>query len=87
MWNQCPYELTARFPVTERQVGKHRCTGEHLIAHSEGGTAKSTNIVAACLRCNQGRHKRKIVPVPEAFKKLVGRLMSNGKWHQTHLAC
>lgn len=57
------------------------CTAEHLKAKSEGGRDTSDNIVAACLVCNQRRHKRKAPPEPSRYKALVTQRMQRGKWH------
>ncbi|WP_082877700.1 HNH endonuclease [Methylomonas koyamae] len=62
-----------------------KCTGEHLQAHSEGGKADRTNIVAACAYCNRLRHQRKEPPTPECYKALVNRRLSQGKWHGLRL--
>lgn len=58
-----------------------KCTAEHLNAHQDGGTIAQSNIVAACWFCNQQRHRRKVAPVPEQFRKLVQQRMSKGRWH------
>ena len=57
------------------------CTAEHLKAKSEGGRDTSDNIVAACLVCNQRRHKRKTPPDPSRYKALVTQRLHKGKWH------
>lgn len=33
-----------------------QCTGDHLIPMHNGGKTKHGNIVAACAKCNNGRH-------------------------------
>ncbi|WP_421865640.1 HNH endonuclease [Marinobacter adhaerens] len=58
-----------------------QCTGEHLVAHSEGGSASQTNIVAACLFCNRNRHQRKNPPTPEAYSQLVEKRLERGGWN------
>lgn len=57
-----------------------RCTAEHLLAQSEGGSNSAENIVAACLYCNSGRHRRKCPPSPEAFRSHARKRMVAGKW-------
>jgi len=57
------------------------CTAEHLKAKSEGGRDTGDNIVAACLVCNQRRHKRKTAPDPSRYKALVTQRLHKGKWH------
>lgn len=57
-----------------------RCTAEHLIARSEGGGDNPANIVAACLHCNQTRHKRKKPPEPQSYRVEVRRRVARGAW-------
>lgn len=57
-----------------------RCTAEHLLARSEGGRDDPTNIVAACLHCNQTRHKRKRPPEPQIYRAEVRRRVARGAW-------
>ncbi|WP_461061359.1 HNH endonuclease [Silanimonas algicola] len=44
------------------------CTAEHLLAVSDGGPHSKRNIVAACLRCNQGRHQLAPPPSPQEYR-------------------
>jgi hypothetical protein len=81
MWNQSPEELTFRYRLSSKQALLLRCTGEHLHAHSEGGSNHSGNIVAACHFCNQTRHKRKKPLPPETYRGHVRKQLSKGKWH------
>jgi len=62
-----------------------RCTAEHLIARSEGGSAALSNIVAACRHCNQTRHKRKNPPPPERYQAEVQRRIARGGWLPKHV--
>nr|WP_209399021.1 HNH endonuclease [Marinobacter salsuginis] len=57
---------------------------EHLVAHSEGGSAGQSNIVAACRFCNEKRHTRKNPPDPQAYSALVERRLQKGGWN-SHL--
>lgn len=57
-----------------------RCTAEHLIARSEGGSDGPSNIVAACLHCNRTRHKRKCPPEPEQYRLEVRRRVDRDGW-------
>ena len=85
MWNESVEELTSRYSISPGQAKFLRCTGEHLIAHCDGGSASRRNIVAACLFCNTGRHARKKSFSPERFKDFVRRRMSKGGWHRLRL--
>ncbi len=39
-----------------------------------------SNIVAACLRCNRGRHRRREAPDPVLFRAHVQRRLAAGRW-------
>ena len=58
-----------------------QCTAEHLEARQDGGLDTAQNIVAACLSCNQRRHKRKKAPTPSAYLQLVRKRVRDGRWH------
>jgi len=57
-----------------------RCTAEHLHPRSEGGANTADNIVAACLFCNNSRHRRKRPLSPEAHRAHVQQRMAAGRW-------
>jgi 5-methylcytosine-specific restriction endonuclease McrA len=57
-----------------------RCTAEHLLPRSEGGRNTPDNIVAACLFCNNQRHRRKLPLSPAAHRDHVQRRMAAGRW-------
>jgi hypothetical protein len=67
------------------QVMRFQGTAGHLTVHQDGGTTVQNNIVSACLFSNQQRHRIKIAPIPEQFKKLVQQRMSDGRWHRFRL--
>lgn len=81
MWLNDRVEFASTFQLTLRQIKSLQCTGEHLIARQNGGDESEVNIVAACLRCNQLRHRRKNPPSAEAYKLLVRKKMDQGRWH------
>ncbi|MDT4861825.1 hypothetical protein FQZ97_964450 [compost metagenome] len=81
MWQANPEEFAARHGLTIKQVARLQCTGEHLVAHKDGGAARSGNIVAACRFCNQARHARKSDLSPDQFKLLVEKRMARRSWH------
>ncbi len=81
MWAANPHEFAKHHGIPLKQAKRFQCTGEHLVARQDGGSASSSNIVAACRFCNQGRHKRKNPLPPDRYKQLVRRRMSLGRWH------
>jgi 5-methylcytosine-specific restriction endonuclease McrA len=85
MWQANPEQFAARHGLTMGQVQALRCTGEHLVAHKDGGGAAQDNIVAACWYCNRRRHTRKADLSPDQFKNHVGKGMKRGAWHSEGL--
>jgi len=86
MWSGNPHEFASKFKISLAQAKRFRCTGEHLKAHCEGGSASPANIVAACCFCNQKRHRgRKEIPSPDQYKNLIQRRMDKGRWHDVRL--
>lgn len=81
MWQDSPEEFAKRYGITVSQAMHHRCTAEHKIARQDGGTDCAENILAACHRCNQGRHKRKYPLTIEEFIRLVRQRLQLGRWH------
>ncbi len=76
MWKKSAQELTSRYSISPGQANFLRCTGEHLIAHCEGGSSSRSNIVAACLFCNTKRHARKKALSPDQYKNYVTHRLS-----------
>lgn len=70
-----------RHSLTKKQARKLRCTAEHLRARCDGGGNAASNIVAACLRCNGGRHQQKKALEPNAFLDFVEQQVVVGEWH------
>jgi 5-methylcytosine-specific restriction endonuclease McrA len=58
-----------------------RCTAEHLIARSEGGSDSPNNVVAACAKCNHTRHRLKRPPEPTVYQAQVQQRVRAGRWH------
>lgn len=81
MWQANPEYFAARHGLTMKQVARLQCTGEHLVAHKDGGGAGRDNIVAACWFCNRGRHARKADLSPEQFAAHVRKQLGKGTWH------
>jgi 5-methylcytosine-specific restriction endonuclease McrA len=57
-------------------------TAEHLVARVDGGRNTSGNIVAACRRCNAGRHALFLAdpPDPETYQAFVLLMRKAGMW-------
>lgn len=85
MWQAHPEHFAAQHGLTLGQVQALRCTGEHLVAHKDGGGSGAGNIVAACRFCNQARHRRKADLGPDEFALLVGKRMKRQGWHNAGL--
>ena len=81
MWANNLLEFATAHGITPKQARALQCTGEHLTAHKDGGSAARSNIVAACLFCNAGRHSRKTDLSPDGFKQLVRKRMEKKRWH------
>lgn len=81
MWLNDRVGFASTFQLTLRQINSLQCTGEHLIARQNGGGESEANIVAACLRCNLLRHRRKNPHSAEDYKLLVQKRMGQGRWH------
>ena len=87
MWNANPTEYAERHSLSPGRTSLMRCTGEHLIAHKDGGSSKVENIAAACLFCNTRRHRLKTVKTPENFETYVLNRLRKGGWHGIKLTC
>ncbi|WP_330114067.1 HNH endonuclease [Pseudomonas sp. JS3066] len=85
MWQSNPEQFATRHGLTVGQVQALRCTGEHLVAHKDGGGAERCNIVAACRFCNQARHRRPIDLSAEQFASHVRQRLAKGAWHPREL--
>jgi hypothetical protein len=73
------FAVKHKIPVAE--AAKLKCTAEHLEARCDGGGNSKSNIVAACLFCKNGRHRRKKPPAPNNYRELIQKRLKKGKWH------
>lgn len=82
MWERDPESFARRYGVTLEQAAQFRCTAEHLKAVQDGGRNTRWNIVAACQRCNHGRHcgRAACAPSPKAYRAEARRLVASGQW-------
>jgi len=81
MWENDPSVFIAKHRISTRQAKLLRCTGEHLLAHKDGGTSEKNNIVAACYFCNTRRHMRRKDILPDQYLKLARSRLGSGRWH------
>lgn len=86
MWERDPEAFAKTHGISLVQAQRFKCTAEHLVARSDGGTDVSTNIVAACLHCNQTRHRMKPAPTPHALQQLISKQLRNQSWHRRAVA-
>lgn len=65
-----------------------RATAEHLVARQDGGKSGS-NIVAACLLCNNARHAHRPAnaPDPDRYRARVQSQMAKDRWHPCRVGC
>jgi hypothetical protein len=70
-----------RHSLTPAQAGWLQSTAEHVVAKCDGGADSAANIVAACWRCNRGRHARKKPKTPSDFATYVKRRLRALRWH------
>lgn len=81
MWLLSPEELG----LTVNRAAKLKCTAEHLQALRDGGQDQPDNIVAACLRCNEMRHRMHPAPDPVRWRQHVQRLQRAKQWHKHYI--
>ena len=79
--------LIDKHGISDRQARLLRCTGEHLVAHQDGGSSKQGNIVAACEFCNKQRHAKKVARSPSKHRTFVRKRLKQGAWHGLTLTC
>ncbi len=81
MWQLDVKAFATKYSISVRSAKKLQCTAEHLVAQQDGGSNKQKNIVAACIFCNQTRHKAKKPLDPPSYKTRIQRRLKKGKWH------
>jgi 5-methylcytosine-specific restriction endonuclease McrA len=81
MWEADSQAFAERYRLPPGDLPRLRCTAEHVIPRSTGGSDSGTNIVAACAHCNHTRHKRKNPPAPELYRADVVNRIRRGRWH------
>jgi hypothetical protein len=80
VWDRDPDTFASEHLITKRQAALLRCTAEHLIARSDGGTNARMNVVAACAYCNSHRHRACRPLDPVAYRERVSARMKRGRW-------
>ncbi|WP_417543038.1 HNH endonuclease [Marinobacter sp.] len=81
MWQNDIENYARQHGISHARARFFQCTGEHLMAHSDGGEANHKNIVAACKFCNTKRHARKCPPSPEGYMAHVKKRLLKGAWN------
>lgn len=82
MWLTDRPGFAAAHGLTLRQAARLQATAEHLVARQDGGK-HGANVVAACLHCNQSRHRFRpcAAPSPEQFRVRVRSRVEQRHWH------
>ncbi len=80
MWEDAPQEFAARRGIPLELAELARCTAEHLKAKCEDGTDARRNIVAACLYCNQKRHRTPEPLDSTRYRRFVRDNIKHGRW-------
>lgn len=81
MWQDSAESFAKRHGLAVKQARHFQCTAEHLIARQDGGRDEGWNIAAACIRCNQLRHRRKVPMEPGQYQNYVRERVEKGIWH------
>jgi 5-methylcytosine-specific restriction endonuclease McrA len=81
MWVRDREAFAREYGLSLRVARHFQCTAEHLRPRSEGGRNSKSNIVAACLFCNQKRHQTKRPLEPAAYKRKVQSRLTKGRWN------
>lgn len=81
MWLDDIKAFAKQQSITTGQAKQSQCTAEHLIPKSQGGKDEQRNIAAACLFCNQTRHKSKHPLDPIRFKNRVMNRVARNLWN------
>ncbi len=80
MWVRKRNKFASRLNISDDEIMKFQCTGEHLVPHCKGGSSNRTNIVAACRNCNELRAQYNHIN-PELFSEYVQKSIVSGKWN------
>ena len=80
MWSADPSEVAKQYGITIQQARSLRCTAEHLRARQDGGDDSPGNIVAACLHCNNARHRKALPPATDVYRATVQSRMIKRRW-------
>ncbi len=85
MWINDKEGFAIKHKVSRAAAARFQCTAEHLTARCDGGGNSKSNIVAACLFCNNQRHGRKKPPTPLQYREHIKKRLQRGKWHPKEL--
>ena len=85
MWLKNIKGFAIKHSISISAAARFQCTAEHLTARCDGGNNGKSNIVAACIFCNNKRHQRKFPLAPVKYKEHIQRRLKQGKWHPKEL--
>jgi 5-methylcytosine-specific restriction endonuclease McrA len=85
MWEGNQKGFANKNKITKKYAARFQSTAEHLLARCDGGKDQESNIVAACIFCNNKRHQRKKPLGPPVYKALIQKRLQQGKWHPQKL--
>ena len=78
-------EFASAHGLSKARVIALQCTAEHLQARCDGGRNGANNVAAACITCNQRRHRMNPAPTHDRYLQIVQRQMERGVWHKRAL--
>jgi 5-methylcytosine-specific restriction endonuclease McrA len=81
MWTGDCKSFADRHRLSARAAADLKCTAEHVVAKCDGGSNATSNIVAACRRCNFLRHNRKVPKGAQQYQAYVQGRVARGGWH------
>ena len=87
MWlDENPDQYAKQYGLTLKKARHMQCTGEHLVAQKDGGSAGDNNIAAACRFCNLRRHRGRKEHDPKEYEQFVLGCLEKGHWHGVKLS-
>lgn len=83
IWDGDLQSFSRALRIRPRLARHLQATAEHLTARADGGKDSARNIVAACLWCNQQRHRGRAAAAPGAteYRTRVQQFVAARMWH------